>query len=157
LFSLSPLSLLFFFFFSFINPSSSFARYKKHTPTEIHQYMAPVLDMEKGLSMAEIEETEQKEAVAAEAAAAQAAKEAAETKAREAAEESKKNEVHQTAPAREFFTEFGRYYDILTDDANSLFFISVRLFFFSEAPEAPPPPLAAASVTAATKLTKLHK
>ena len=29
--------------------------YKKHSPTEIHQYMAPILDIEKGQSMAELE------------------------------------------------------------------------------------------------------
>ena len=35
--------------------------YRKHSPTEIHQYMAPVLDVEKGLSMAEVEEEKEKQ------------------------------------------------------------------------------------------------
>jgi hypothetical protein len=35
--------------------------HKKHSPTEIHQYLAPVLDVEKGTSMAEKEEAAERE------------------------------------------------------------------------------------------------
>ena len=80
--------------------------YKKHSPTEIHQYMAPVLDVEKGTSMAEIEEQEEKKAeeaaakqeMAAEAAAAKAkaqaqaqAKQDMETKRRQEGESKTKS------------------------------------------------------------------
>ena len=75
--------------------------YKKHSPTEIHQYMAPVLDVEKGTSMAEIEEQEEKKAeeaaaeqeMAAEAATAAAVKaKAAKAKAKEDEETKRRQE-----------------------------------------------------------------
>jgi diadenosine tetraphosphatase ApaH/serine/threonine PP2A family protein phosphatase len=53
-------------------------KYRKHSPTEIHQYMAPILDVEKGKSMAAIEEEEERkeeEEREEEAAAAAAAEE----------------------------------------------------------------------------------